>query len=437
MAGTDTSSVTGALTLYNELLLGGKRPDVEEFCARYHNEPDLARRIRALSKLRSDLEQAVRAPNGFIDGPPKAPGYDIIRELGQGGMGQVFLARKRGTNGFCALKFVFNTSLQRFAREVQLFSALNHRGIAGLIDHGLVDDVPYLVTELVHGFSLKELLASIDSNDFARRNARLRRRLEFLTPATRLQELAEDPGLVSVMTYITTEIATALAYAHQRDVIHRDIKPGNIMIGFDGRVKLIDFGLAVGVSDDAHKITRTGVFLGTMSYAAPEQLRADRDAIGSWSDVYSFGVTFYEMLTGSRPYDVNNMYERIAAPGLGPKSLLPRLSTAINAIVLRCLAPEPLNRFRDGSSVANAIRNASRRKSSQPLVQVMESDEWKEISSDRWARGAASGEEAAESLEPEPIFTESVASKLGFQVLVALLGFALVMALGLFWEVIF
>jgi eukaryotic-like serine/threonine-protein kinase len=204
--------------------------------------------------------------------------YRIVRVVGEGGMGVVFLAQRTDLGSEAAIKILRDAWLsparrQRFAAEQQTLAHLNHASIARLYDAGaLSDGTPWIVMEYVDGVSITE---------YCRTNGR--------SIGDRLR--------------LFRDVCDAVRYAHQHLVIHRDLKPSNILVTTDGRVKLVDFGIAkqIGELGGAIDQTRTGLRLMTPAYAAPEQIRGDR--VGVHTDVYSLGVILYELVTGGLPFD--------------------------------------------------------------------------------------------------------------------------------------
>jgi hypothetical protein len=162
------------------------------------------------------------------------------------------------------------------------------------------------------------------------------------------------------MVRLGTEIADALAHAHSRGVIHRDVKPSNIIVTLDGRAKLIDFGIAVTSENHDDRLTRTGTFIGSHGYAAPEQLRGEHDSVGPWTDTYALGATLFEMLTQRTPFETATFADRLvhvdAAPPFGPRHFNRRVPRGLDALVMRALDPDPVQRFQDGEEMAEALR---------------------------------------------------------------------------------
>jgi eukaryotic-like serine/threonine-protein kinase len=210
--------------------------------------------------------------------PPRIGPYRVLRELGRGGMGRVYLAEQEG-DGFqrtVALKLLDSTTatpqaLRRFASEVRILASLEHPGIARFLDGGCsAEGIGYLALEYVAG---TDLLAH-----------------------------AAAHGLdVEARLLLFLAVLDAVTYAHERRVVHRDLKPSNVMVGADGRPRLLDFGISKLVDVDAEGVpTRTEMRALTPAYASPEQMRGD--PVTAASDLYSLGVVLYELLTGARPY---------------------------------------------------------------------------------------------------------------------------------------
>src|SRR5215831_18160666 len=207
--------------------------------------------------------------------------YLIEAQLGEGGMGVVYLARDLTLNRNAAVKFLSSrvadeSRRHRFQQEAQTASSLNHPNIVSVYEAGTDDGVQYLITEFIDGYTL---------GDWVRR---------------------ERPGVRQIVD-IAISLGDALACAHQAGIVHRDIKPQNILISKQGFAKLVDFGLAKmiepesGAEDETRSIdaqTRPGVVMGTVPYMAPEQICGKQ--ADSRSDAFSFGVVLYEALTGAR-----------------------------------------------------------------------------------------------------------------------------------------
>jgi serine/threonine-protein kinase len=248
--------------------------------------------------------------------PPEIPGLGPLTAIGSGGMGTVYRAMQRSLGREVAVKLVRPALVEdplfaaRFRREARLLASLEHPGIVAVHEYGKVGDRPYLVMELVRGRPLRKLIA------------------EGLQPRDALR--------------ITEELCDALEYAHTRGVVHRDIKPDNVIIDEDGRPRLADFGLSRMAGDDNTSITEASV-MGTPLYIAPERAVGGVDG-DHRVDLYALGVLLYEMLTG--------------APPLGnyrPVSRRVPVDASADAVIDRALQPEPEARFTSAAELREAV----------------------------------------------------------------------------------
>ncbi len=202
--------------------------------------------------------------------------YVIERHIARGGMADVYLARDEVLDRRVAVKVLFAefardpSFVERFRREAQSAAALNHASIVGIYDWGQEHGTYFIVMEYVDGQSLRDIIR------------------------------AQGPLGATQAAAISAEIADALAFAHRHGVVHRDIKPGNVLITTNGQVKVADFGIAANPADPAQGLTQTGAVMGTATYFSPEQ--AQGFTVDGRSDVYSLGVVLYEMVTGAAPF---------------------------------------------------------------------------------------------------------------------------------------
>jgi predicted DNA-binding transcriptional regulator YafY len=263
--------------------------------------------------------------------------YVILEELGAGGMGVVYKAQDMRLGRRTALKFLPSElardpqRLERFWREARAASALNHPHICTVHDIGDYDGQPYLVMELIEGRTLRELIE---------------RKLS-------LKELMQLGG----------QVARALAAAHAAGIVHRDVKPDNIMVRADGYAKVVDFGLALlvtidmtptGIADDT--LSEPGTLIGTIQYMSPEQARGE--VVGSPSDVFSLGLCLYEMAAGRRAFEADSRFSLLRAirseTPPPPTQFNAEIPEAVEALIQRMLDKEP-SRRPTAQEVADAL----------------------------------------------------------------------------------
>ncbi len=257
--------------------------------------------------------------------------YRLVELLGEGGMATIFRAKDAQLGRDVAIKVLRPEYgrdpdfVARFRQEAQAAASLNHPGIVGVFDYGADPDGPYIVMELVDGEDLATLL---------RRNGPLPPR-----QAARL----------------VAEVARALDAAHQRGIVHRDVKPGNIMVTSDGRVKVTDFGIARAWADA--RLTLPGTTMGSVHYFSPEQ--ALGEAATPSSDVYSLGIVLYELLTGRRPWEGDSAaaiaMARVRAPAPHVSDIRPSVPAALEAIDRRAMAADPASRYATAGAMAAAL----------------------------------------------------------------------------------
>jgi tRNA A-37 threonylcarbamoyl transferase component Bud32 len=265
---------------------------------------------------------------------PHCPGYEILAEIGQGGMGVVFKARQIALNRIVALKTVrtqgaIRTEQQRrFVQEAQAMALLQHPNIVQVHEIGESEGHPFLVMEYVPGVSLREKLAG-----------------KPLPP----RQAAE---MVAVL-------AQAVQAAHAQGIIHRDLKPNNILLAADGTVKICDFGVAKCLEGSAD-FTQTGQLLGTPSYMAPEQINRTRGTQGPAVDIYALGVLLYELLTGRPPFLADNPLDTLqlvtSQEPVPPRRSQPRTPADLETICLKCLAKVPSRRYASAQLLAEDLQ---------------------------------------------------------------------------------
>ena len=267
-------------------------------------------------------------PETIIDGR-----YRVISRLGSGGMADVYLAEDQLLGRQLAVKLLHHhfaedqEFVERFRREASSAAGLSHPNIVAIFDRGEWNGTYYIAMEYVAGRSLKTVV----------------REQGALDPAAAID--------------IVTQILRAARFAHKRGVIHRDLKPHNVILDEEGRARVTDFGIAkAGASD----MTLTGSIMGTAQYLSPEQ--AQGHTVSGRSDLYAVGVILYELLTGSVPFDgetaVAIAFKQVSAEPRPPSELQPGVAGALDAVVLRALAKDPAQRFADADEFIAALQHA-------------------------------------------------------------------------------
>lgn len=265
---------------------------------------------------------------------PEIPGYEVLRELGRGGRGVVYLAREQHLRRLVAIKMVLHGALAsaedlaRFRVEARAMAALRHPNLLVVYHVDEWGGVPYYVMEYVEGGSLRQHLAG--------------KRLSHTEAATLLLRLAE-----------------AIAAVHEACFVHRDLKPDNVLLTADDEPKVTDFGLAWDARGGDERITQTGTVLGTPLYMAPEQAAGRGHEIGPAADVYSLGAILYELLTGVPPIQGSGtmalLAELLLREPVTPRRLIPSVPRDLETVCLKCLHKEPARRYPTAQALAEDL----------------------------------------------------------------------------------
>lgn len=294
----------------------------------------------------SDFPTATMASSlhEFGRGSVIAGRYEVIEEIGAGGMGKVFKAYDRRMHEVVAVKTIRPEigadaqALERFGNEIRLARRIAHKNVARMFDVGDDDGTPYITMEYVAGEDLRSLMQRIG-----------------LLPLAKTLALGR-------------QIACGLSEAHALGIIHRDLKPHNIMIDREGNARIMDFGIARFVK--TRRVTEAGVLLGTPEYMSPEQIEGG--ACDARSDLYALGVILYEMVTGRLPFQGDTplsvaVKQKTAVPE-APLSLNAHTPPALNAAILKCLEKKPESRFATTEALAEALSAVERELSTAERV---------------------------------------------------------------------
>src|ERR671916_654375 len=256
--------------------------------------------------------------------------YRILRRLGAGGMANVYLAEDEELGRCVAVKILNeryandDLFIERFNREAKSAASLSHPNIVSIYDRGEAEGTYYIAMEVIEGRSLKELI------------------------------MTRGPLPISVAIGYTKQILSALRFAHRNGIIHRDIKPHNVLLGPEDRLKVTDFGIARA---GASQMTEAGSIMGTAQYLSPEQARGA--PVTPASALYSVGIVLYEMLTGKTPFNGDTPVEiamkHLNEPPRPPSELRPEIPPELDQIVLRALAKDPHDRYQSAQEFSEDL----------------------------------------------------------------------------------
>jgi WD40 repeat protein len=345
-----------AALVYNEFLLRrqlGETPDLEDYLRHFPLLADELRRLDAADQL---FEKANRVEVPAPGLNQRIGGYEVLHELGRGGMGVVYLARHTGLNRLVALKMLLSgawaapAAIERIRGEAEAAAKLQHPHIVQIFEVGTQDGLPYLA-------------------------------LEYLDGGTLAQRLAGTPQPPREAARLVESLAQAVQHAHENGVIHRDLKPSNVLISSQHPVangeweadglgtpcpslvaltpKIADFGLAKDL-DASTALTASGAIVGTASYMAPEQAAGKGKEVGPQADVYALGAILYELLTGRPPFKGQALVDTLEQvrhdEPVPPRRLQPRVPRDLETICLKCLRKEPAARYASARALAEDLR---------------------------------------------------------------------------------
>lgn len=349
----------------------GERPAVSEYMQRH---PDLADDLRDLLPAVAHMEQLkefrkATPPPTDAPHPVRLGDYRIVREIGRGGMGIVYEAIQESLGRRVALKMLpthasqDKTKLQRFLREAQAAARLHHTNIVPVFGVGEECGTPYYVMQFISGCGLHDVIAGwrggrqsplIDTIEYSA-NALPTRQDDMPTslPLGAPSPLPQ-PGDWPAIARIGQAAARALQEAHDQGILHRDVKPANLLLDIRGHLWVTDFGLAKLI--DRETLTATGDVMGTLHYMAPEALRGESDAR---TDVYGLGMTLYELITLRLPFEESNpamLIKQIAETDPPhPRMINPRIPRDLETIVLKAIAREPNRRYDSAQDLADDL----------------------------------------------------------------------------------
>jgi WD40 repeat protein len=359
----------------------GQAPDPQEWLGRY---PDFASELQAFFSDQAQLDQLVKSmragaaagqpggegketltqatdqasPGGSASGSLRSFGdYEILAEIARGGMGIVYKARQIGPNRLVALKMILSpqlitpAALERFRGEAEAVANLDHPHIVPLYEYGEHEGNSYFSMKLIEGASLAQDLDIYQGDQ------------------------PEAARLVAV-------VARAVHYAHQHGILHRDLKPANILLDARGEPHVTDFGLAKRFGRDGGQ-TQSGAIIGTPSYMAPEQARADK-SLSTAADVYSLGAILYELLTGQPPFraetPLETLVQVVEREPKRPRQRNPKVDRELETVCLKCLEKEPGKRYTSAEALAEDLERWLK---SEP-IQARPTSVWKRAV--KWAR---------------------------------------------------
>ncbi|MBB5958728.1 serine/threonine-protein kinase [Saccharothrix tamanrassetensis] len=319
--------------------------------------------------------------------------YELGETLGYGGMSEVHKGRDVRLGRDVAIKVLRadlarDTQFQeRFRREAQNSAALNHPAIVAVYDTGETNTeygpLPYIVMEFVDGRTLRDIVKT------------------------------QGPLTGKRAMEIMADVSAALDFSHRHGIVHRDVKPANVMITRSGAVKVMDFGIARAVHDGQAAVTQTAAVIGTAQYLSPEQARGE--AVDARSDVYASGCVLFELLTGEPPFTGDSpvavAYQHVREDPKPPSSLNPKVTPALDAIVLKAMAKGPANRYQSAAEMrADLVRVLSGQRPSAPAVMTPE-DRTAVLNQSPRTEAAAGGRHRPSALRAEPDDYDPVAEE--------------------------
>ncbi len=359
----------------------GESPVLDEYCQRF---PDLAEQLRVHVRLYDALETArpegetTLCDHGVL---PRIPGYEVEAVLGQGGAGVVFRARHLRLGRPVALKMLLAgayagpTELMRFQLEAEAVAGLCHPNVVQLYEVAEHEGRPYFTMELVDGGSLAQKIAATPTVNTGGSQAK-----------------AGNSQQVRWAAQLVATLAEAVSVAHRAGILHRDLKPGNILLTADGTPKISDFGLARRLKGEG-SLTCTGTAVGTPSYMSPEQASDTAGSIGPATDVYGLGAVLYELLTGRPPFrartPLETLQQVLSQEPAPPSRSNPRVPRDLETVCLKCLQKNAQRRYTSAVALAEDLQRylLGQVVTARPVSSLERAVKW--VRRNKWVAGLA------------------------------------------------
>ncbi len=345
--GAEEARLQELVARYIDSLIAGETLDFDEILREH---PDLGEQV--VEHLRSYVDIGADAEDGAPLGT--LGDYTLRRQIGRGGMGVVYEAWENSIGRTVALKVLpaglaaDTRAAARFLREAQAAGRLNHPNVVSVYAMGVREQTPYYAMEYVEGETLAQVVAKLRTS-------------EPNTP-TPFGPSADDIGFYSAVARAFADAADGLQHAHAKGVVHRDIKPSNLILDHEGRLRILDFGLAR--LEGQESITVSGDLVGTVQYMSPEQAQVKKIGVDHRTDVYSLGATMYELLTLRPPFKGRDHHDTltqiITRDAEPPHKLNARVPRDLETIVLKCLRKNPADRYGTAEALAQDLRRFSR-----------------------------------------------------------------------------
>ena len=326
--------------------------------------PELADELRASLETLEILDRAFTEPGEDFATPPRNIGqYRILHEIGRGGMGVVYEAEQTSMERRVALKVLSPAitnvarSIKRFKLEAKAAGRLHHTNIVPVHDMGQHGGFWYYAMELVEGRPLSQILDDLRAGGDRSANSKS----QMTRSADAGGTTSSDSGLAwyRAIAAVFADVAAALELAHEEGIVHRDVKPSNLLLDADGTLKLVDFGLA-HLEGNGPTMTRTGDLLGTPAYMSPEQAVARRMRVDHRTDIYSLGATLYEILTLRPPFEGDNLPQLcsqiVGVDPVRPKLIERQIPRDLETIVLKAMEKDCAKRYQHAGDLAQDLR---------------------------------------------------------------------------------